>query len=72
MEKVEVNGPDQHAVFAHLTAATDDAGVAGDVTWNFEKWLVGPSGEVVRRFRPQVQPDDPALVAAIEELLSAE
>jgi glutathione peroxidase len=72
MEKVEVNGPDRHAVFEHLTAATDDAGVAGDVTWNFEKWLVGPSGEVVRRFRPQVQPDDPALVAAIEELLTAE
>lgn len=34
--------------------------------WNFEKFLVGPDGSVVRRFRPQVTPDDPAVIAAIE------
>jgi glutathione peroxidase len=68
-EKVDVNGPDRHPLFDQLTAAADDAGEAGDVRWNFEKWLVSPPGEVVRRFRPQWEPDDPTLVAAIEALL---
>jgi glutathione peroxidase len=39
------------------------------VKWNFEKFLVSPDGKVVGRFRPQVTPEDPALVAAIEEQL---
>jgi glutathione peroxidase len=68
-EKVDVNGPERHALFDHLTAAEDDNGEAGDVRWNFEKWLVSPTGEVVRRFRPQWEPDDPAVVKAVEELL---
>jgi glutathione peroxidase len=68
-EKVEVNGEDRHPLFELLTMAPDDAGEAGDVKWNFEKWLVSPTGEVVRRFRPQWEPDDPALVAAVEALL---
>jgi glutathione peroxidase len=56
-------------LFEHLTAAEDDNGEAGDVRWNFEKWLISPDGEVVRRFRPQWEPDDPTLVAAVEQLL---
>ena len=68
-EKVEVNGPDRHPLFEVLTSAEDDNGEAGDVRWNFEKWLVSPTGEVVRRFRPQWEPDDPTLVAAITALL---
>jgi glutathione peroxidase len=68
-EKVEVNGADRHPLFEHLTAAEDDNGEAGDVRWNFEKWLISPDGEVVRRFRPQWEPDDPTLVAAVEQLL---
>ncbi len=67
--KCDVNGPDRHPLFALLTEAADDAGEAGDVRWNFEKWLVSPRGEVVRRFRPQWEPDDPQLVAAVEALL---
>jgi len=47
----------------------DSAGEAGDVTWNFEKFLVSPSGKIVGRFRPQVEPEDPELVAAIEAQL---
>lgn len=69
MEKVDVNGEARHPLFARLTEAADDSGEAGDVRWNFEKWLVAPSGEVVRRFRPQWEPDDPSLVAAVEALL---
>jgi glutathione peroxidase len=56
-------------VFARLTEAADATGKAGDVTWNFEKFLVSPQGEVVGRFRSNVEPDDPELVAAIEAVL---
>jgi glutathione peroxidase len=68
-EKIDVNGDRQHPVYAELTQAADADGEAGDVKWNFEKFLVSPDGKVVGRFRPQVAPDDPALVAAIEEQL---
>ncbi len=68
-DKVEVNGPGQHPLFAELTAVPDAAGAAGDVEWNFEKWLVSPKGSVVGRFRPNTEPLDPALVAAIESHL---
>jgi glutathione peroxidase len=68
-EKIDVNGDQRHEIFAELTETPDAAGEAGDVKWNFEKFLVAPDGKVVGRFRPQVTPDDPALVAAIEEQL---
>ena len=68
-EKIDVNGDQRHAVYAELTEAADADGEAGDVKWNFEKFLVGPDGNVVARFRPQVAPEDPALVKAIEEQL---
>jgi glutathione peroxidase len=67
--KLEVNGPDRHPLYAELTRQPDAKGEAGDVTWNFEKFLVSPAGEVVARFRPQTVPDDPAVVAAIEAQL---
>src|SRR5581483_8415386 len=51
-EKVDVNGEERHPLYAELTRAPDDEGNAGDITWNFEKFLVSPAGEVVRRFRP--------------------
>jgi len=69
LEKCDVNGEERHPLFDVLTAAEDDAGKAGDVKWNFEKWLVSPSGDVVRRFRPQVEPDDDLVVSAIEQHL---
>ncbi len=65
-EKIDVNGQQRHPVYEVLTAKADADGEAGDVKWNFEKFLVSPDGEVVERFRPQVQPNDDALVAAIE------
>lgn len=68
-EKIEVNGPERHPIYEELTKATDAEGNAGDITWNFEKFLISPSGEVVGRFRPQVEPEDPTLVSAIEENL---
>ncbi len=65
-EKLEVNGAHRHPLYAQLTEVADSGGEAGDITWNFEKFLVAPSGEVVGRFRPQVEPEDAALVTAIE------
>ncbi len=69
-EKVDVNGEDRHPLFAELTAVPDAAGEAGDVQWNFEKWLVAPDGSV-QRFRPATEPLDPTLVSAIEAVLPA-
>jgi glutathione peroxidase len=67
-EKIEVNGPGRHPIYAELTAVADAEGHAGDIRWNFEKFLVAPDGAVTR-FGPTVTPDDPSLVAAIEEAL---
>jgi glutathione peroxidase len=68
-EKVEVNGPGAHPVYQRLTAAPDASGQAGDVQWNFEKFLVDGSGNVVARFRPRTEPDAPEIRTAIEALL---
>jgi glutathione peroxidase len=68
-EKIDVNGAQQHPIYAELEQTADADGEAGDVKWNFEKFLVSPEGKVVARFRPQVTPEDPALVEAIEAQL---
>ena len=70
-EKIEVKDSGQHPLYAALTQQADDDGVAGDVQWNFEKFLVAPDGEVVHRFRPKVLPEDPKLVEAVEAALPA-
>lgn len=70
-EKLDVNGESRHPLYAALTEVPDAMGVAGDVQWNFEKFLLSPTGEIVGRFRPQTEPDDPTLVAAIEAQLPA-
>ena len=46
-------------------------GNAGDITWNFEKFLLSPQGDVVARYRPQVEPEDPTIIADIEAQLTA-
>jgi glutathione peroxidase len=68
-EKIDVNGAGRHPVYEELTAAPDATGKAGDIQWNFEKFLVSPAGEVIGRFRPRTEPDDPELVAALEAQL---
>jgi len=65
-EKIDVNGENQNPVYAELTQVPDAEGYTGDIRWNFEKFLVGPDGTVVGRFSPQTEPEDPALVSAIE------
>jgi glutathione peroxidase len=67
--KVEVNGPEAHQLFRELTVVPDSTGEAGDVQWNFEKFLIGPDGKVAGRFRTRTRPDAPEVRAAIEALL---
>jgi glutathione peroxidase len=70
-EKIEVNGDDRHPLFAELTETADPDGEAGDVKWNFEKFLVAPGGEVVGRFRTGVEPNADEVTQAIEANLPA-
>lgn len=65
-EKLDVNGEGRHPLYAELTQTADAEGYVGDVRWNFEKFLISPAGEVVQRFAPQVEPEAPEVVAAIE------
>ena len=67
--KIEVNGEGRHELYESLVEATDAQGEAGDIQWNFEKFLIAPGGEVVGRFRPKTLPDDRAVVDAIEAVL---
>jgi len=68
-EKIDVNGDDRHRLYAELTAVADAAGDAGDVQWNFEKFLVGADGSVTR-FRPTVDPESDEIIAALESKVS--
>jgi glutathione peroxidase len=67
-EKVKVNGRNAHPIYKELTKNKDISGKSGRVMWNFEKFLVLPSGEV-HRFRPTTQPDDPEIIKLIESNL---
>jgi len=69
MSKVDVNGDERHPLYAELTQTADADGAAGDVQWNFEKFLLAPGGKVVGRFRPRTEPEDAGLVAAVESVL---
>jgi glutathione peroxidase len=69
-EKIEVNGPGRHPIYDQLTKVADAEGHDGDIRWNFEKFLIAPDGSVTR-FGPRVTPEDPTLVAAIEDALPA-
>jgi glutathione peroxidase len=68
--KVAVNGRHAHPLWARLTTAEDGDGKAGEVLWNFEKFLVARSGEVVARFRPLADPAGPELRAAVQQALA--
>lgn len=69
LAKTDVNGPDRHPLYADLTRTADADGQAGDVQWNFEKFLISPDRSVVKRFRPTTVPDDPAILSAIDQVL---
>jgi glutathione peroxidase len=68
--KIEVNGAKRHPLYAWLTSADVGPEPAGDIKWNFGKFVIGRDGAVVARFAPPTAPDDPALLAAIEKALA--
>ena len=70
-EKVEVNGEDRHPVYDELVRTPNETGEAGDVQWNFEKFLVASDGAVVARYSATVVPDDERITSAIEALVGA-
>jgi glutathione peroxidase len=64
-DKVRVNGKTRAPLYAELVKAKDESGIAGNIRWNFEKFVVTPSGKI-HRFRPTTKPSDPAIVSVIE------
>ena len=70
-EKIDVNGDERHPLYEQLTQVPDAEGKDGDIAWNFEKFLIDPSGEIVARFRPLVEPESDEVVNAVEAVLPA-
>jgi glutathione peroxidase len=68
-EKLDVNGHGTHPLYQELTSVPDGDGQAGEVQWNFEKFLISPAGEIVARFRSTVDPEDEQVTSAIESVL---
>jgi glutathione peroxidase len=69
MEKIEVNGPGRNEIYKELTPIADAGGHTGDIRWNFEKFVVSADGTKITRFDPKTTPDDPKVIAAIENSL---
>ncbi len=67
-EKLQVNGASNHPLYRLL--AGEGAEFPGDITWNFEKFLVDGEGRVVARFSPRTEPDDLQLLQAIDQALA--
>lgn len=70
-EKVRLNGKKAHPLYQQLTTVPTDDGKAGGISWNFEKFVISPDGEV-SRFSPRTKPDAPEVIAAIEKALPGE
>jgi glutathione peroxidase len=68
--KVKVKGPGIDPLFEYLTSAATNPGFAGDIKWNFNKFLIGRDGRVLARFEPQVEPGSAEVTSAIEKALS--
>jgi len=65
--KLDVNGAQRHALYRYLTSA--ETGVAGDVEWNFEKFLIGRDGKVLKRYPPGTPPRDAGVMQDIADAL---
>lgn len=69
--KISVAGADQAPLYKYLTSKETNKDHAGEITWNFEKFVIGKDGKVVARFEPKVKPDAPEVIKAIEDALAA-
>jgi glutathione peroxidase len=68
-EKVDVNGKHRHPLYEELTLVPVAGGKPGDIQWNFEKFVIEADGTPTARFGPTTEPDDPAVLEAIEYVL---
>lgn len=68
--KISVTGSDQHPLYRFLTNKKTNPEFGGDITWNFNKFLISRDGKVIGRFGSKDKPDDPAVIAAIETALN--
>lgn len=69
--KISVKGDDQHPLYTYLTSKESDAPFAGDITWNFNKFLIDRDGKIVARFSSKDTPEGPEVTSAIEKYLAA-
>ena len=65
--KIEVNGADRHPLYAWLT--DPDHGFPGQISWNFEKFLIDRDGHLIGRYPPATEPHDPVLLQDIADAL---
>jgi glutathione peroxidase len=68
-DKIDVNGPKRHPLYVAL--AGQESPYPGDIKWNFNKFLVGRDGKIIKRFEPRTKPDAPEVIEAIEAALAA-
>jgi glutathione peroxidase len=68
--KISVKGEDQHPLYKFLTEKETNPQFAGDITWNFNKFLIGKDGKVVARYETKIKPDDATVTAEIEKLIA--
>jgi glutathione peroxidase len=69
MSKVSVKGEDTTTLYQYLTDSSLNPKTGGEIKWNFTKFLFDRNGNVVARFEPEVTPDSPQVVTAIEKAL---
>ncbi|MCG3196643.1 MAG: Hydroperoxy fatty acid reductase gpx1 [bacterium] len=67
--KVSVKGEDMCDLYKFLTDPATNGEFAGEIQWNFQKYLIDKKGKVVAKFEPKTKPEDPKLIAAIEKAL---
>jgi glutathione peroxidase len=67
--KLEVNGAGRHPLYSWLTSETN--GFPGDIQWNFEKFLIGRDGRLLKRYPPTTKPEDKGLMQDIADALEA-
>jgi glutathione peroxidase len=65
--KLDVNGPQRHPLYEFLTAAQN--GFPGDISWNFEKFLISRDGRVLKRYPPETKPEDKGVMQDIADAL---
>jgi len=68
-DKIDVNGPKRHPLYVAL--AGPESPFPGDIKWNFNKFLIGRDGKIIRRFLHSTKPDSPEVISAIEAALAS-